>query len=269
MALWHLVENAAIDLKRAGWEWSTAREIALAALNIDPEANPSSLKTQVRFHCINDPTKKYEPSLPYRRRPLFVNNGPRTHGKRYRLLTDDEKATFLANPREDLENTTYEELEQWLRDPSTGFVGGEEVIEPDDEEADDVIAAGSFLLESHLQEYLFRHWRTCFPTFSLYPNGREFRTENPSVGVLDFLCVDEDGKFVVIETKRWTAARKAVGQILSYMGWVQEHLCESAAQVRGILIVNDTSDELRLAVRPVPGLEIMRYDIQFSLQPQQ
>jgi restriction system protein len=58
-----------------------------------------------------------------------------------------------------------------------------------------------------------------------------------------------------------------VGQILGYLGWARQKLCRAGQNVRGILIVNEVTDSLRLAVSAVPGLEIYRFEITFQLVP--
>ena len=112
---------------------------------------------------------------------------------------------------------------------------------------------GVALLEMHLQDYLFRNWRQHFPHLDLYDGtrGREFVTTDPGVGTIDFLCTDREGDFIVIETKRNLPDRRAIGQILGYMGWVQTRLAEER-RVSGILIAGSGSDALRMAIAAVP-----------------
>ena len=70
---------------------------------------------------------------------------------------------------------------------------------------------------------------------------------------------------MVIETKRARPDRVAVGQVLSYMGWVRERLCAEGESVRGVLVVGEVSDGLRMAVAAAPGLEVLRYEMSFRL----
>lgn len=268
MAVWELVRDAADQLRRAGEEWMTTGEIAAAAAELDPSVNLGTVRNQVRFHCINDRTKQYEPSQPYKRRPLFVTDDPTMHGKRYRFLTDAEKTTFLSNIRDDLETVSYAQFLDWLDQPTKDLVpqspgDAEDLLDERDE------LTGLALLEIHLQDYLHRNWKTVFPELVLYQGntGREFRTSDPSVGILDFLCQDSQGTFVVVETKKDMADRKAIGQILAYMGWVQEKLCSGNQQVRGILIASQGSDQLRYGVKAVPNLQLIHYEIGFKLTP--
>ena len=126
---------------------------------------------------------------------------------------------------------------------------------------------GLALFELHLQDYLHRHWTEAFPGLTLHggAEGREYVTRDPPVGILDFLARDADGGWVVIETKRARPDRAAVGQVLSYMGWVRERLCAEGESVRGVLVVGEVSDGLRMAVAAAPGLEVLRYEMSFRL----
>src|SRR4029079_13030402 len=42
----------------------------------------------------------------------------------------------------------------------------------------------------------------------------------PGVGCLDLLCIDEDGKLVVVEFKRKSTTRDTIAQILDYASWL-------------------------------------------------
>ena len=269
MAIWELMVEAMEAARDDGREWLRRGEVVRQVQARFPDTKGGSVSAELTFHCINDPSKKHGPGLTYRRNPLFVTDDPTLHGKRFRLLTHDERSAFLSHPRDDLESVSYQQLLDWLADPQT------ELTVDADEEADDdadieIVGgiSGTALLEIHLQDYLFRNWQTVFPELQLHGGeaGREFRTTDLGVGILDFLCTDRDGNFVVIETKRDLADRQAVGQILGYMGWVQERLCPQGQSVRGLLISGTASDSLRMAVAAVPNLDLRTYEITFDLR---
>ena len=56
-----------------------------------------------------------------------------------------------------------------------------------------------------------------------------------------------------------------VGQILRYMGYVQDELAEPDQQVRGIVIALDDNQRLRRALAMVPNVDFYRYQISFKL----
>ena len=54
--------------------------------------------------------------------------------------------------------------------------------------------------------------------------GRQYSTD---VGIIDLLCIDKDGKFVVLELKKEKGSDKTIGQITKYMGWVKANLVKN------------------------------------------
>jgi RecB family endonuclease NucS len=91
--------------------------------------------------------------------------------------------------------------------------------------------------------------------------GVEYPIEN---GYIDILAVDRDKHFVVIELKVGRGRNKTVGQLLYYMGWVDNHLGNGPC--RGMIIARDISDDLKLAVQRVPGVSVARYHLTVSVE---
>ena len=71
--------------------------------------------------------------------------------------------------------------------------------------------------------------------------------------IMDFLCKDKKGDFVVIELKI-KGADEALGQVCRYMGWVNENLCEKDEKVKGIIISERRDLQLDYAVKVVPDV---------------
>ena len=192
MAVWEVVRDALQAAADSEQIWLTAGEITKAVEELAPGTNPGTVQAQLRFSCINDPSKKHSPSLVYVKNPLFITDDPTKHGKRYRLLSDGERTAFLSDPRQDLEQYSYVQVNDWLNtpaaklEPTNSAAGAPDEVDAEDE------ATGLALLELHLQDYLHLHWSATFPDLEVYEGGkgREFITTNPSVGILDFLAVD-------------------------------------------------------------------------------
>ncbi|MBI1729651.1 DUF91 domain-containing protein, partial [Candidatus Acetothermia bacterium] len=86
----------------------------------------------------------------------------------------------------------------------------------------------NFELERYLEEFLASNFERILwgSNLELYQEderpGRQYKI---GVGVIDLLAIDKDKKeFVVIELKRATTSAATVGQIASYIGWLQENL---------------------------------------------
>ena len=57
-----------------------------------------------------------------------------------------------------------------------------------------------------------------------------------------------------------------LGQILRYMGYLNEHWIDNGQTVRGIIVALEDDTKLRYALKMVPSVSFYRYQIAFSLQ---
>lgn len=83
-----------------------------------------------------------------------------------------------------------------------------------------------------------------------YPGKR--RESND--GRLDIKAKDRRGRTVIIELKAGKAGRRAVGQILGYMG----ALSPRNRRIRGVLIAKKFSPQGKCAARLVPSLRLVK-----------
>lgn len=134
---------------------------------------------------------------------------------------------------------------------------------------EDIENESEFALEAHLEEFMGANWdRIVFPyRLSRFraedQTGRQYPAGQWSI---DFLCTDDDsGDYVVIELKRGKSSDSTVGQVLRYVGWVEENLCREGQNVKGIIIAREVDDALRYAVRRLPDVTVMTYRIDFRL----
>jgi len=122
-----------------------------------------------------------------------------------------------------------------------------------------------FALEADLRDFLARNLTVLEPGLRLYADGNRSGIEFPiDRGHIDILAVDKNDKFVVVELKLSHGRNKALGQLMYYMGWVDEHLGRSPC--RGVIVAGDISDELVTALRRVPGVSLFRYRISMSVE---
>ncbi len=122
-----------------------------------------------------------------------------------------------------------------------------------------------FAYESVLHDYCLRHLDEIEEGLSLCVEGGIGGAEIPAGGrFIDILAVDAAMSYVVIETKRATAKRQTIDQILEYMGWVRKHIAKPKQRVRGIIIARQISKDLQQAASMVPDVELVKYA--FSIQ---
>ncbi len=134
-----------------------------------------------------------------------------------------------------------------------------------------IVSDSQFALEAHLEEFIDRNWENIDFGLNLVgyevddQTGRQFPAGPWSI---DFLCVDKSaGDFVVLELKRGRSSDAAVGQLLRYMGWVEENLAKPGQKVRGIIIAKEVDESLRYAVRNLADVSVLTYRVDFKLSP--
>ena len=93
--------------------------------------------------------------------------------------------------------------------------------------------------------------------------GQQYPTDT---GPLDILAISKDKKrLLVVELKKGRASDVVVGQILRYMGYVQDELAEDGQTVTGVIIAMDDNERIRRALSMVQNVEFYRYQISFKL----
>ncbi len=119
-------------------------------------------------------------------------------------------------------------------------------------------------LERDLEKHLEGHLEALEAGLTLYrgegSQGRQVNVQ--AAGRIDLLATDREGALVVIELKAGEATDQVCGQILRYMGWVQERLAKGKP-VRGIIVANDFSERLTLAAKAMPNVLLKRYGVRF------
>jgi hypothetical protein len=69
----------------------------------------------------------------------------------------------------------------------------------------------------------------------------------------------------VIELKVSKGYDRAIGQLLRYMGWIDQNLAEPGQKVKGMIIARSISDDLRLATSRISDVELYEYQLSISL----
>lgn len=124
-----------------------------------------------------------------------------------------------------------------------------------------------FAYERDLKNFLVSNMHVIRPSLKVYQdgdiNGVEFPVGNRYV---DILAMENDSDFVVIELKVSKGNDKAIGQLLYYMGWIQQNLAESDQKVKGMIIARTISDDLLTATSQVNDIELFEYQLSISLK---
>lgn len=142
-----------------------------------------------------------------------------------------------------------------------------QVIVSNDETVEDPMA---FAMEKHLEEFLVRNWASTEfgKEYDIFGDdgelvGQQYPTDT---GAIDVLAISKDKKrLLVIELKKGRASDAVVGQVLRYMGFVQDELSEKNQQVLGAIIALEDDQRIRRALSVTPNISFYRYKIEFKL----
>lgn len=195
---------------------------------------------------------------------------PDFHGESFaqRYVVINKILNDLAQ-RYNLSLLEVDEVFGWMAsaEPAPG-VEGEEIAAQ--LQGQPVESLARFGVEQHLEEFLVYNWE-------LTPLGRDYdlleedgdivgQQYQTPVGRIDILARERaTGNWLVIELKKGMGSDVVIGQILRYIGWVQEHLASDEESVKGIIIAGDVDDKLIYAVKPLPNVELLTYAVSFQL----
>jgi hypothetical protein len=125
-------------------------------------------------------------------------------------------------------------------------------------------------MEKYLEEFIEKNFeRIDFGcNMKLYQDeessGRQYPT---AVGRIDLLAKDKDtDDFIVIELKKGKSNDVVVGQILRYMGWVNDNLANTDQMVRGIVIAKESDEKMQYALKMVQNIDLYLYNVSFNLR---
>lgn len=124
-----------------------------------------------------------------------------------------------------------------------------------------------FAYERDLQNFLSKNPHLLEPGLCLYEDEGITGVEFPAGGrFIDILAVDRDGHFVVVELKVSRGYDRVIGQLLRYMGWVAENMADLGQKVRGFIVAREISEDLILACRNLPNVELFEYELSVSIR---
>jgi hypothetical protein len=214
-----------------------------------PNIKSNTVGMHVEGMAVNNRNRRHHANIkPGSGHDLFFKLGP----NRFRLWNAETDPPPRYKP----------DIEREEGNTSAGFDAHAEIDEVEDRLSGDE----SFAYERDLQNYLVRNLQSLEPGLVLFEDEGLNGVEYDAGGrFIDILAVDKNGQFVVIELKVSKGYDRVIGQLLRYIAWVEKNLSDGV-QVRGFIVANEISDDLRLATRKIPGVKLFQYKLAFSLE---
>ena len=132
-----------------------------------------------------------------------------------------------------------------------------------------------FALEKYLEDFIVNNFNSIFHNSIQLWKDEEgniaqqyplIDNEARNIGKIDILARNiEENSYIVIELKKGRSSDKVVGQILRYMGWVKEHLCNEGDSVKGMIICKDKDKKLEYALKVINIIDLKFFQIDFKL----
>jgi len=117
-------------------------------------------------------------------------------------------------------------------------------------------------LEKDLHSYLSKNLNIIDENLVLAEDGIEYQID---AGRIDLLAKDNQNNTVVIELKAGKANDSAVGQLLGYIGCLSEQP-EKYKNIKGILVASDFDKRVTYAIKNLPNIKLVKYQVSFKLQ---
>jgi endonuclease len=186
--------------------------------------------------------------------------------KRPNVREGSASAAYGARPEEDLlyqvDGSHFRRFDS-VNDPAPIHSKSDvEKRATDHAEKDDAEEAREFAYESDLRDFLATNLQLIEPGLKLYSEEGVTGVEFPAGGrFIDILAVDARERLVVIELKVSRGYDRVVGQLLRYMGWIEQNLAEVDTDVRGIIAAREISDDLKLACTKLRNVDLVSWSL--------
>jgi hypothetical protein len=211
----------------------------------------ASVAADVEAMSVNSPNRRHHPSVkPGSGHDLFYKEGR----GRFRLW----------EPERDPAPIYKHDIEALI---GNAPADADEADSSDISEIGDTQGTDTFAYEKDLQNYLARNLHHLEPGLRLYEeeglSGIEY---NAGGRFIDILAVDAMDALVVIELKVSRGYDRVIGQLLRYMGWIENNLA-GQKKVRGMIVASEITEDLILATNHIADrVKLFEYNISFNIK---
>lgn len=182
-------------------------------------------------------------------------------GVRWREDWCEKTFSSIVFPMHTLAETTEEQFRALTEGTVVAPLGTEQSVEVED--------SAEFVLEKYLEEFIVSNFAGIFQgQLQIYvdSDGNEGQQYGTDIGPIDILAYcPGDNAYVVIELKKGRSSDKVVGQVLRYMGWVKQNLCDDKQSVKGLIVCSDEDPKLSFALSMTNNIDVRYYRVTFTL----
>lgn len=197
----------------------------------------------------------------YRGMELYLRNNYLLLQIKDELFSDPTFIQYIAN-KDNLNNDYFYDFLYFCFPKDTVHP---EVTETEEES----IEKYWIVFEDYYQKIIHKNFSMLFPGLRYadeeIQNGKNGKYDTGEVGEMDFLCLDNDNNYVVLELKK-RGTDQTVGQICRYMGWVSENLAEENQKVSGLIVLEDKDVKLEYALKIVPNIKLRKIEIDLKIK---
>ena len=172
------------------------------------------------------------------------------------------------------------EIDLWALDSLHWVVVNQDMADAETEDEDQRIEPVSLVQPGavyfHLEKYLHQFMRDNWDSLEL---GKDWALHEEDgelvgyeyaagyIGYIDLLAHHRtEPRWLVVELKRGQSSDGTVGQVLRYIGWVQEQLAAPGEMVEGLIVAHGIDDKLRYALKPTCNIGVKLYEVDFRLR---
>ena len=120
----------------------------------------------------------------------------------------------------------------------------------------------------HYQKLIHRNFAILFKSYTYFDeesqNKHEGHYSTEDAGIMDFLCLDKNEDFLVIELKR-KGTDETLAQLCRYMGWVKENLAKKTQKVFGLIVSESKDIRLEYAIKVVPNVKMKQMNLNVAI----
>lgn len=152
----------------------------------------------------------------------------------------------------------------------SSLYGGEEIIDTGkDDKAE--WKKNIFSYKNDVEDILIKDLEVIEAGLKLYEaEGEDNGLKYPAGGkYIDILAIDKEENYVVIQINNGKAYENILGEVLRNKNWIEQNKVKKEQKVRGIIITDEITEDIKLACMNLPRIELYEYELCIKIKREQ